>query len=182
LILQGKLTVRVSEWQNFEDSVDELRRQRDEFNSIINKTFGGADPFMLKLGVVKGYVDGTLGSRTAAMLTPYSDDPNNSGIPRHTPEDLTRMIVERDAAGFQIALHCIGDRANRMALDGFEAARFHHLRLGPGLSMPPQVRTPTPTPSVSTTSSPQTNVSILYLRHRIEHAQVVAPSDFPRFR
>ena len=56
------------------------------------------------------------------MLAPFSDDPGNSGIPRMPPEQLTRMIVERDAAGFQIALHCIGDRANRMALDGFEKA------------------------------------------------------------
>ncbi|HMF56570.1 MAG TPA: amidohydrolase [Pyrinomonadaceae bacterium] len=182
LNLQGKLTVRVSEWQNFEDSVDELKRQREEFNSIVNKTFGGVDPLMLKLGVVKGYVDGTLGSRTAAMLAPYADDPANSGIPRHTPEDLTRMIVERAQAGFQIALHCIGDRANRMALDGFEAARFHLLELRAGASIPHQARTPTPTPSVATTSSPQTNASNLYLRHRIEHAQVVAPADFPRFR
>ena len=56
------------------------------------------------------------------MLAPFADDPHNSGIPRMPPEQLTRMIVERDAAGFQITLHCIGDRANRMALDAFKAA------------------------------------------------------------
>jgi predicted amidohydrolase YtcJ len=112
-----KLTVRVSEWQNFEDSVQELKRQRAEFASFKD------DPARLKLGAVKGYVDGTLGSKTAAMLAPFSDDPNNSGIPRRAPEELTKMMLERDKEGFQITLHAIGDRANRMALDGFEAAK-----------------------------------------------------------
>lgn len=152
LLRQGRLTVRVAEWQNFEDTVGEIKRQRDEFRSFND------DNTRLKLTALKGYVDGTLGSRTAAMLAPYADDPNNSGIPRHTPEDLTRMIVERARAGFQIALHCIGDRANRMALDGFEAAR-HDAQV----------------------NSTELNVTRFGLRHRIEHAQVIAPSDFPRF-
>ncbi|OLE55977.1 MAG: hypothetical protein AUG51_00590 [Acidobacteria bacterium 13_1_20CM_3_53_8] len=159
LLRQGRLTVRVAEWQNFEDSIEEIKRQREEFRSFND------DSSRLKLTALKGYVDGTLGSRTAAMLAPYSDDPNNSGIPRHTPEDLTRMIVERAKAGFQIALHCIGDRANRMALDGFQAAEsqpnpFQNIYIGSLRNMPLD----------------------LYHRHRIEHAQVVAPSDFPRFR
>jgi hypothetical protein len=163
LLREGKLTVRVAEWQNFEDSVEELKRQRAEFESFKD------DPLRLRLTALKGYVDGTLGSRTAAMLAPFSDDPKNSGIPRRTDEELTRMIVERHNAGFQLALHAIGDRANRMALDGFEqatraqnAARFVKdpatgERRGSGLM----------------TDSP---------RHRIEHAQVVSPLDFARFR
>src|SRR5205823_10081754 len=113
---QGKLTVRVAEWQQFNNSVETIKRERAEFASFKD------DPFRLRLTALKGYVDGTLGSRTSAMLAPFSDDPGNSGIPRMPPEQLTSMIVERDAAGFQIALHCIGDKANRMALDGFEAA------------------------------------------------------------
>ena len=112
-----KLTVRVSEWMNFEDSVETLKRQRAEFASFKD------NPSRLKLGALKGYVDGTLGSKTAAMLAPFSDDPQNSGIPRRSPDELTRMILERDREGWQITLHAIGDRANRMALDGFEAAR-----------------------------------------------------------
>ncbi len=143
---QGKLTVRVSEWQNFEDPVDELKRQRAEFATFKD------DSNRLKLGALKGYVDGTLGSKTASMLAPFSDDPANSGIPRKSAEELTRMIVERDKEGWQIALHAIGDRANRMALEGFaEAGRMHPYA----------------------TSWPK--------RHRIEHAQVVVPSDFKRF-
>ncbi|MDX6694094.1 MAG: hypothetical protein QOF02_1697 [Blastocatellia bacterium] len=151
LLGQGKLTVRVAEWQNFEDTIAELKRQRAEFAAFHD------DERRLRLTALKGYVDGTLGSRTAAMLAPFADDPHNSGIPRHTPEELTRMIVERDAAGFQIALHAIGDKANRMALDGFAAAW--------------RANSPEDVTRVRT-----------FPRHRIEHAQVVAPSDFARFR
>src|SRR5947209_16417462 len=115
---QGKLTVRVAEWQQFNNSVADIKRERAEFAALKD------DPFRLRLTALKGYVDGTLGSRTSAMLAPFSDDPANSGIPRMTPEQLTRMTVERAQAGFQIAFHAIGDRANRMALDGFaEAAK-----------------------------------------------------------
>ena len=70
--------------------------------------------------MLKGYLDGSLGSRTAAMLAPYSDDPANSGIPRRPAEEMIKMIVERDTAGFQMGLHAIGDKSNRIALDGFE--------------------------------------------------------------
>ena len=158
-----KLTVRVSEWQNFEDSVAELRRQRNEFASFKD------NPSRLKLGALKGYVDGTLGSKTAAMLAPFTDDPQNSGIPRRTPEELTKMVVERDKEGWQIALHAIGDRANRMALDGFAEAN----------------KSPLPcsllgtTPTVKKVSGYDTCVA--NRRNRIEHAQVVNPSDFKRF-
>ena len=150
LMQQGRLTVRVAEWQNFEDTVEELKRQRAEFAAFKD------DPLKLRLTALKGYVDGTLGSRTAAMLAPFSDDPHNSGIPRRPPEELTRMIVERDKEEFQIALHAIGDRANRMALDGFAAARL--------------------------ANTPEEVTRVRTYRHRIEHAQVVAPTDFARFR
>ncbi len=149
LLKAGKLTVRVAEWQQFERTVEELKRERAEFESHKD------DPLRLRLTALKGYVDGTLGSRTAAMLAPFADDPHNSGIPRMPPEQLTRMIDERDKAGFQIALHCIGDRANRMALEGFAAA----LNARPGGAFATAGR-----------------------RHRVEHAQVVSPLDFARFR
>lgn len=166
LLQQGKLTVRIAEWQNFEDTIAELKRQRAEFAAF------GNDPLRLRLTALKGYVDGTLGSRTAAMLAPFADDPHNSGLPRHQPEELTRMIVERDAEEFQIALHCIGDRANRMALDGFEEARRTNFA---------EARRKSPVNS----SDPNEQVDVTRVRtlprHRIEHAQVVAPSDFARF-
>lgn len=159
---QGKLTVRVTEFQSFDNSIETLKRQRDEFATFKD------DPKWIRLGALKGYVDGTLGSRTAAMLAPYSDDPKNSGIPRRPPEELTKMIVERDAAGYQIALHAIGDKANRMALDGFEKTFWRgvnaNLQEG-GLR--------------GKEDSAKRNYIVR--RHRIEHAQVVAPSDFKRF-
>jgi hypothetical protein len=158
-----KLTVRVSEWQNFEDSVQELKRQRMEFASFKD------NPSRLKLGALKGYVDGTLGSKTAAMLAPFSDDPANSGIPRRTPEELTRMVVERDKEGWQITLHAIGDRANRMALDAFAEANKTQLPCSMIDS----------TPTVRKVSGYDACVSAR--RNRIEHAQVVNPSDFKRF-
>ena len=64
-----KLTVRVAVWQNFETPLDELKKQREDFLALKE------NPSRLKLGILKGYVDGTLGSRTAAMLAPFSDDP-----------------------------------------------------------------------------------------------------------
>lgn len=151
----GKLTVRVAEWQNFEDSVEELKRQRAEFATFKD------DPNRLKLTALKGYVDGTLGSKTAAMLAPFSDDAQNSGIPRRTQEELTRMILERDKEGWQIALHAIGDRANRMALEGFAVALKNNGFKFEGTSHGDRMR--------------------ILTRHRIEHAQVINPSDFKRF-
>ncbi|MCA1632720.1 MAG: amidohydrolase [Acidobacteria bacterium] len=162
LLKQGRLTVRVAEWQNFEDSVEKLKQQRVEFANFKD------DPLRLRLSALKGYVDGTLGSRTAAMLAPFSDDSANSGIPRRPPEELTRMIVERASAGFQIALHAIGDRANRMALDGFDAAIER--RLSEKLTRNSQGK------------RFDTMFEGSLLRHRVEHSQVVAPSDFARFR
>jgi predicted amidohydrolase YtcJ len=157
---QDKLTVRVSEWQDFEDSIEKLKAQRAEFAAM------KANPTRLKLTALKGYVDGTLGSKTAAMLAPFSDDAGNSGIPRRPAEELTKMIVERSNQGFQIALHAIGDRANRMALDGFAAA----FPKG-GVIINDRIH-------VRDNFSAQ---DFDYPRHRIEHAQVVNPSDFKRF-
>lgn len=166
----GKLTVRVSEWQDFEDPVAKLKEQRAEFATFKD------DPNRLKLTALKGYVDGTLGSKTAAMLAPFADDPHNSGIPRRSPEELTKMIVERDEAGFQIALHAIGDRANRMALDGFRAAfDIREKTVGSKLNEN-AIRH---IEKLKQNGLPTLNENLI--RHRIEHAQVVNPSDFKRF-
>jgi len=82
---------------------------------------GGTDDPWLKTGALKIVTDGALGTRTAALLAPYSDDPQNSGIMDIDPEKLKAMALERDKAGFQLAFHAIGDKANRVALDTFEA-------------------------------------------------------------
>jgi predicted amidohydrolase YtcJ len=77
---------------------------------------------MLHTTMLKGFMDGSLGSRTAAMLAPYTDDQKNSGIPRYEQDKLNAMAAERAGAGFQIGFHAIGDRGARMALDAFAYA------------------------------------------------------------
>jgi hypothetical protein len=138
---EGKLTVRITEWLPFNAPLQQLEDMRRR---------GGTTDAWLKTGALKGVTDGALGSQTAALLAPYSDKPETSGILIIPAERLTPMTVERDKAGFQIALHAIGDRANQVALDAFAAAR--------------------------------TANGTRDARHKIEHAQVVAPDDFARYR
>ena len=74
----------------------------------------------VRLGMVKGYTDGTLGSRTAAMLEPFADDHSTRGLPQYTEAQLDSLVAAADRAGLQVILHAIGDAANRQALDAFE--------------------------------------------------------------
>ena len=108
---EGLLTVRISEWLRFDDPVDQLLR---------HKAAQPADDRMLRTGMLKGFMDGSLGSRTAALLSPYADDPGNSGLPRYEQSRLNAMTKERAAAGFQIGFHAIGDRAVEMALNALD--------------------------------------------------------------
>jgi hypothetical protein len=106
----------------------------------------------LRIGAVKGFADGSIGSRTAALLRPYSDEPDNRGIlsaEMQPPEAMRERLLQADAAGLQLRVHAIGDRAISMVLDMFEtiekANGYHEQRL------------------------------------TIEHAQHIAPDDFERF-
>lgn len=107
---EGKLDVRVSEWIPFKDPLDRLLKMRAHHNQN--------DP-MLHTSMLKGFMDGSLGSRTAAMKAPYADDPGNSGLPQYTKDELNRMTAARAKAGFQMGFHAIGDKATEMALDAF---------------------------------------------------------------
>jgi predicted amidohydrolase YtcJ len=107
----------------------------------------------LRVGPVKIFSDGSLGSQTAEMLQPYEGNPSNMGIGTIPQDELERSIIEAARAGIPSAVHAIGDAANRRVLDAFEKARE-------------VVHT-------DSESSP--------LIHRIEHAQLVHPDDFPRF-
>jgi len=71
---------------------------------------------------IKITADGALGSRGAALLEPYSDDPGNTGLLTTPPERIKSVAVRALRAGFQVNVHAIGDRANRIVLDQFEAA------------------------------------------------------------
>jgi predicted amidohydrolase YtcJ len=106
----GKLNLRITEWLPFVASLDELKRMRAHHDAN--------DP-MLHTGMLKGFMDGSLGSRTASLKAPYADDPGNSGLPQFTQKQLDEMAVQRAQAGFQLGFHAIGDRAASMALDAF---------------------------------------------------------------
>ena len=109
----GKLTARVSEWLPFDDSLDQLNARRSAHPST---------DLMLHTGMLKGFMDGSLGSHTAALIEPYSDDPKNSGLPRYDAPKLNEMTKERLLGGYQIGFHAIGDKGAQMALEAFAEA------------------------------------------------------------
>ena len=74
----------------------------------------------LRIGALKGFVDGSLGSHTAAMLQPFTDAPKDTGLFVSTPDNLYRWVSGADKAGLNIMVHAIGDRAIRTQLDIFE--------------------------------------------------------------
>lgn len=115
----GELPVRILEWLNFNDPVQLL---------LTHRAAHPAGDRMLHTGMLKGFMDGSLGSRTAALLAPYADDPGNSGLLRYDQARLDTMTRERAAAGFQIGFHAIGDRAVEMALNAFSAAQSPTMR------------------------------------------------------
>lgn len=102
----------------------------------------------LDIRSVKIYMDGALGSRGAAMLEPYSDDPENLGLAFLTVEQLAAAVSKANRMGFQVGVHAIGDNGNRRVLDAFEKVQ-------------------------------QGKTSLL--RNRVEHAQIIARQDIPRF-
>jgi predicted amidohydrolase YtcJ len=83
----------------------------------------------LRIGALKGVVDGSLGSHTAAMLEPYTDAPHDRGLFVTTPADLLARTMGADAAGLHVIVHAIGDHAVRVQLDVFQQVARDH---GPG--------------------------------------------------
>jgi len=128
----GALTLRV--WQS-------LPHEQIERLAGVGISSGFGDD-LLRIGYVKAFMDGTLGSRTARML-------DGSGVEITSREELADIVRRAARAGFPVAVHAIGDRANRDALDAFEETQDEWRPLG--------------------------------LRQRIEHAQLLAPDDIPRF-
>ena len=147
---EGKLTARISEWLPFDDSIESLNRKRSSHP---------ASDDMLHTGMLKGFMDGSLGSKTAALLEPYSDDPKNSGLPQYEADKLNPMAKERVLAGYQLGFHAIGDKGVQLALDAFaeaeKAGKEDKVRGAGGGSD---------------------------YRFRIEHAQVTTPQQILRFR
>ncbi len=149
---EGKLTLRITEWLPFGAPLNILEQHRSLHSP--------QDP-LLHTGMLKGFMDGSLGSHTAAMLQPYTDEPKNSGLPQFEQAQLDQMTEQRAAAGFQSGFHAIGDRGVEMALQAFAAAERYVREHNPQAA---QLRQPGG------------------FRFRVEHAQVVAPGHFARFR
>ena len=99
----------------------------------------------LRIGALKLFADGSLGSQTAWLLEPYEGQPHNAGVATTPPEDLADAVARAAKGGIACAIHAIGDRANREVLDILERSAT---RAG--------------------------------LRHRIEHVQLLHPTDVPR--
>jgi predicted amidohydrolase YtcJ len=147
---EGKLTARISEWLNFDDSMEDLNRKRNSHPASDN---------LLHTGMLKAFLDGSLGSKTAALLEPYSDDSKNSGLPQYEAAKLNAMTKERVLAGYQIGFHAIGDKGVQLALDAFteaeKAAKEGKVKAADGGTD---------------------------YRLRIEHAQVTTPQQILRFK
>ncbi len=82
------------------------------------------DDEMLRINGIKLYADGSLGARTAALATDYSDDPGNSGVLRYTDAGLSSLVAESDGLGMQVAIHAIGDRAISQSLDAIADSKI----------------------------------------------------------
>ena len=147
---EGKLTARISEWLPLENSIEELKRKRAS---------RPPSDLMLHTGMLKAFMDGSLGGHTAALLAPYADDPKNSGLLRYDTTRLNEMAKERVLAGFQLGFHAIGDKGVQMALDAFavaeQAAREQNAKAPDGSDD---------------------------FRLRVEHAQVTTPEQIARFK
>ncbi|MFP5235492.1 MAG: amidohydrolase [Acidobacteriota bacterium] len=154
---EGKLAVRIAEWIPFKEPFALELQQRAHHDA--------SDP-MLHTTMLKGFMDGSLGSRTAAMKAPYADEPGNSGLPQYTQDELNKMAAEREKAGFQLGFHAIGDKATEMALNAYEYA----------------CEQDSPHTGQGQAKRSCSHAYALKLRNRIEHAQVVDPADIPRFK
>ena len=100
--------------------------------TVASKRYGGDDgrgDAMLRIGLLKGFVDGSLGSHTAAFHEPFSDAPGDRGLLVTPAEELRAAISGADAAGLHVTVHAIGDRANGLLLDLYDSiAREHGAR------------------------------------------------------
>jgi hypothetical protein len=147
---EGKLTARISEWLPFDEPVEESKKKRDSHPQT---------DLMLHTGMLKGFMDGSLGGHTAALNEPYADDPKNSGLPRYDAAKLNNMSKERALAGFQLGFHAIGDKGVQMALDAYAEAE---------------------------TAAKEAKVKAANggddYRLRIEHSQVVTPAQISKYK
>lgn len=98
------------------------RDQLAEFAAVRGEIRTLAHP-RLSAETIKFFVDGVIENHTAALTDSYADTPDDRGLPNWAEDELTAAVTALDAAGFQLHLHAIGDRAVRIALDAIETAR-----------------------------------------------------------
>lgn len=127
---------------------------RDYFNSMMDLGLrqGFGDDW-IRIGNLKIFADGALGPRTAAMIDPYEDEPDNYGVVVTDKEEIFEMVSRASAGGVAASVHAIGDRAVHDLLDVYEEVRKQEAARG---ETPDQ------------------------RRHRIEHVQLIHPSDVNR--
>ena len=107
---EGRLPLRLQNYYG-EDGFEVAAQRRHETDTIRNRG-------------VKLYMDGALGSRGALLIAPYSDRPETQGLSLMQPERLTELMVKADTTGVQLAIHAIGDLANRRILEAFAAGGY----------------------------------------------------------
>ena len=113
----GKLTLRVYVGQR----LDGLTREDLDRYIELREKYPPEDNW-IRLGLLKGHIDGTLGSGTMLVFEPFEDEPDKTGLPFQSYEELERIIVVADKAGFQIAIHAIGPKGNHLTLNALEKA------------------------------------------------------------
>ncbi|MDY0232170.1 MAG: amidohydrolase, partial [Candidatus Saccharicenans sp.] len=137
---EGKLSLRVYAWLPIEGLEEYIKKGIRQ---------GQGDEF-LKIGFLKAFIDGTLGSGTALMFEPFEDDPSTSGLAQYPEEKFYELLEKAYAHDYQVGVHAIGDKGVNWVLNAVDRARERH--------------------------------GYKDLRFRVEHAQIIKPEDFPRFK
>ncbi len=135
----GELTLRISAWLGLgglDRYIEEGIEQDRESDWV-------------RIGMLKGFLDGTIGVRSALMFEDFTEEPGNTGLAQYEEEEFYRVVARAHEHGYQVGVHAIGDRAVHWTLNAYERARQLHGRKD--------------------------------LRHRVEHATVIALDDIPRF-
>ncbi len=114
LVDEGELTVRVYAGVALTSSPEKLQEYKEWKQELVDNNH------MLKFGVIKGFIDGSLGSLTALLAEPYKNNPSSSGLLLMTQEELNEIISLYDEENFQIAIHAIGDKGVNIVLNAFE--------------------------------------------------------------
>jgi predicted amidohydrolase YtcJ len=114
---EGLLTTRIDAGEFLTDDTNRLKR----FISLEKKYPRDSD--WIRFGYLKVFIDGTIGSGTALMFDPFSDNPSTSGLAMMPYEKFEKMVIVADSMGFQIGTHAIGDKGNNWTLNAYEKAR-----------------------------------------------------------